>query len=88
MNDFDMVPRRDVHRLRAGLKQSRAPASIRPDNRLMTESPPDTPVAAGEHLHETLAPSLQRRLLEFVGRVLPIDLINDNEVGWAVTSRP
>ena len=40
------------------------------------------PVKAGQHLHEPLSPSLERRFLEFRGRVLPVDLINDYEVGW------
>ena len=87
VNDFYSVARGYRYWLRARLQQSRAPASIRADHGVGTEWPPDAPVTARQHLHEPLAPSLQGRFLEFRRWVLPVDLVNDNEVGTGRRTR-
>src|SRR5262245_31495905 len=77
VNNFDPVASGDLYRRRARRQQSRAPASIGADHGARTEWSAYAPVLAGQYLNEPLPPSLQRRFLEFGGRVLPVDLIND-----------
>ena len=79
--DFDPITSRDLDRLWPRLNESRAPATVRSDQRLDAEGAADAPILTCQQLDEALPQCLERRFLQLCRRVVPIDFLDDQKVG-------